>query len=255
MAKPSLLSTRYCPRCQSGTDSRSLTGAPQVRARYIAGLPEVSYSMSSRASGKPPHQTSRHQARAIRHDLQHSPRCRERAQLAATLAGGITDCICRLRERPSPRFAPCLLGCRGTARQRPSSHGTRPRGQPYRLARRGTWRHMMIRGKGVKSNRAALNPRVRGSSPWRRTRPDLGFYLFRPLVLILRGAGLGPSWGRHLPALPEYVCVFRQSGSWRRPLHRRAHAHQPGAVKDLRLASLQYRLVSDEGPLGRGDAI
>ncbi len=65
---------------------------------------------------KPPHQTPGHQARAIRHDLQHSPGRRERAPLAATLAGGITDCICRLSERPSSMFAPCLLGCRGTAR-------------------------------------------------------------------------------------------------------------------------------------------
>ncbi len=65
---------------------------------------------------KPPHQTPGHPARAIRHDLQHSPGRRERAPLAATLAGGITDRICRLSERPSPMFAPCLLGCRGTAR-------------------------------------------------------------------------------------------------------------------------------------------
>jgi len=40
---------------------------------------------------------------------------------------------------------------------------------------------------------AALNPRVRGSSPWRRTRTDLGFYHSRSLFLILCGAGLRPS--------------------------------------------------------------
>src|SRR5580704_17093024 len=35
-----------------------------------------------------------------------------------------------------------------------------------------------------------LNPRVRGSSPWRRTRSDLGFCCSRSFVLILYGAAL-----------------------------------------------------------------
>jgi hypothetical protein len=41
-----------------------------------------------------------------------------------------------------------------------------------------------------------LNPRVRGSSPWRRTRTDLGFNRSRSFLLILRGAGLRSSRGR-----------------------------------------------------------
>src|SRR5260370_26972895 len=51
-------------------------GRPQVQARYIAGLREVNHSMSPRASGIASQQTSEHQARATRHDLQHSPRRR-----------------------------------------------------------------------------------------------------------------------------------------------------------------------------------
>jgi len=42
-----------CPlTTQSGADGQSLTGRPQVHARYIAGLPEVNHSMSPRASGR-----------------------------------------------------------------------------------------------------------------------------------------------------------------------------------------------------------
>ena len=101
------LSTRYCPRGQS------LTGGPAgpcaVHRRSTGGqslhvAASLWQSLLTRRPG--------HHVRPIRHDLQHSPRYRERAQLAATLAGDITDCICRLGERPSPMFAPCLLGCR-----------------------------------------------------------------------------------------------------------------------------------------------
>ncbi len=100
------------------------------------------------------------QAPTIRHDLQSDPRHPEHIQLAATLAAGITGCIDRLSVRPSSVVAPCLLGCRGTARYRPAPHGTRSRGLPYSPARRSMGRHhaplaqwqssrLLIRGFGV----------------------------------------------------------------------------------------------------------
>jgi hypothetical protein len=117
MAKPSLLSTRYCPRRQSGTDGRSLTGAPtglcEVHCRSTGGqsLHVVTASLwqasspLARAPGScdPSRSSSQSQPLGMRLARSHASR-------------GITDCICRLSERPSPMFAPCLLGCRGTAR-------------------------------------------------------------------------------------------------------------------------------------------
>jgi hypothetical protein len=38
-------------------------------------------------------------------------------------------------------FAPCLLGCHGTARQQPASHGTSSSWLPYKAARNGISRH------------------------------------------------------------------------------------------------------------------
>jgi len=77
----------------------------QVHPRYIAGLPEVNHSMSPRGPGKPPHQTSERQERAICHGHQRRPRRRETRPACSHLAGRITDCVCRLSERPLP----CLL--------------------------------------------------------------------------------------------------------------------------------------------------
>jgi len=55
-----------------------------------------------------------------------------------------------------------------------------------------------------------LNPRVRGSSPWRRTRPDLELYPRRLPMLIVRGARLGPSWGPSRGPLPPALAgAFR----------------------------------------------
>src|SRR5271166_1629006 len=81
----------------------------------------------------------------------------------------------------APVFAPCLLGCPGTPRQ-----------------------HSV----------PALNPRVRGSSPWRRTRSDLGFYRSRSLFLILCGAALRPAWGREMFEMPAHPAVLCPSGAF-----------------------------------------
>ena len=45
---------------------------------------------------------------------------------------------------------------------------------------------------------AALNPRVRGSSPWRRTRTDLVFYRFIVILAVAGGARVGPLWDQTL---------------------------------------------------------
>ena len=210
--------------------------------------------------------------------------------------------------------APCLLGCRGTARQRPVPDGTGPRGLPYDPAASSIVRHqevfsntlssgLLIRGFGVRvpggapvltwgfiapghfcvrfvpvgaencvtscdlglfmggrqadaaviriwvmaagscgrpavgfscSTRRSrfpgalavpvplvpcsdisgryrtLNPRVRGSGPWRRTRSDLGLFPFPASTLILCGAGLRPSWGHHVSS--PFECAGEMSG-------------------------------------------
>ncbi len=67
-----------------------------------------------------------------------------------------------------------------------------------------------------RTEQRTLNPRVRGSSPWRRTRPDLVLYPRRALMLILCGAGLRPSWGRRhqlARARSGFVLATGQAGS------------------------------------------
>jgi hypothetical protein len=66
-------------------------------------------------------------------------------------------------------FARCLLGCPGTTSQRPAQRGTNSRRTPHGTAQTGIESTYLI------AEQWTLNPRVRGSSPWRRTRPDLGF--------------------------------------------------------------------------------
>jgi hypothetical protein len=44
----------------------------------------------------------------------------------------------------APVFAPCLLGCRGTARQYPAACGTTNRRLPYKLAGTGIARHQTV---------------------------------------------------------------------------------------------------------------
>ena len=65
-------------------------------------------------------------------------------------------------------FAPCLLGCRGTNQQRPVPGGTEIAGVADETARPGIIRLY------ANAEQRTLNPRVRGSSPWRRTRKSPG---------------------------------------------------------------------------------
>src|SRR6516164_6677986 len=108
-------------------------------------------------------------------------------------------------------FAPCLLGCPGTTRYKPSADGTPPR-------RRISCQRASVKLLVDCVNRTpALNPRVRGSSPWRRTRDDLGFLPLQVFVFDLvwgrAEASLGPRdvrnacpSGRALP-LGSILCV------------------------------------------------
>ena len=115
-------------------------------------------------------------------------------------------------------FAPCLLGCPGTPRQHLASAALRGFRRPDKMAAPG-----------------ALNPRVRGSSPWRRTRDDLGFYRSRSLFLILCGAALRPAWGREMfemPAHPAVLCPSGASFAYGHDDNRRsAYARRCGSVR------------------------
>ncbi len=102
------------------------------------------------------------------------------------------------RHRISPPlmillFARCLLVCPGTTRQRPAQHGRKPRRSPHGPA------HTGIESTDLIAEQRALNPRVRGSNPWRRTRSDLALYPIR-----------SASWR----PFPGHVCstFARQSG-------------------------------------------
>ena len=93
---------------------------------------------------------------------------------------------------------------------------------------------------------AALNPRVRGSSPWWRTRSDLGFYRSRSLFLILCGAALRPAWGREMfemPAHPAALCPSGASFAYGHDDNRRsACARRCGSVR-LAFSCLGQRRV------------
>ena len=78
-------------------------------------------------------------------------------------------------------FAPCSLGCRGTPRHGAALRVTRPPGLLYGLARHSMARHDAPLAQLAEQQ--TLNLRVRGSSPWRRTRPDLGFH--RPRLFFV----------------------------------------------------------------------
>ena len=69
------------------------------------------------------------------------------------------------------QYAPVAPGTRSPAYSRPS-------------AQTGRSRHFLIHFKAInRTEQRTLNPRVRGSSPWRRTRDDLGLY--QPRVFFL----------------------------------------------------------------------
>ena len=89
-----------------------------------------------------------------------------------------------------------------------------------------------------------LNPRVRGSSPWRRTRSDLGFYHLRAYVMILCGAGLRPSWGHY--GSPSFECAGGMRG-----LGRGAGRFLAGPLMPVRRCAV-VRLVSFLRRLARG---
>ncbi len=87
-------------------------------------------------------------------------------------------------------FAPCLLGCPGTTRYQPSAAGTPPRRVAGILP--GASVKMLVDCGNRTPEQRTLNPRVRGSSPWRRTRTDLGFYLSRSVLCVRFAPMLDP---------------------------------------------------------------
>ncbi len=119
-------------------------------------LVQVNRYVQQRASlAKPPHHRS--SARILRSVLSGSTVLDARCiYLGSTPAAVITDRTRRFRElrvSAGPMFAPCLLGCRGTARQRAAPRGSRSPGLPYSPARHSIARHhaplLLIRGFGV----------------------------------------------------------------------------------------------------------
>jgi hypothetical protein len=73
-----------------------------------------------------------------------------------------------------PRYAPAASGVRSTPRIPASGQN-------------GSSRHVLAlydsSSRRIIEQSSALNPRVRGSSPWRRTRFDLGFYHSRSFFI------------------------------------------------------------------------
>ena len=129
-------------------------------------------------------------------------------------------------------FAPCLLGCPGTTRYKPSADGTPPR---RRISCQRASVKLLVDCVNRTPEQRTLNPRVRGSSPWRRTRDDLGFYRSRSLFLILCGAALRPAWGREMfemPAHPAVLCLSEASFAYGHDDNRRsACARRCGSVR------------------------
>ena len=132
---------RGCP------DGRSMRGTSQVYRRSIT-------PWHREPLATPPHQASGRQARAIRHDLQYSPRRRKRAGLSDASRG-----ILRTVSAAEPTTVAhvCSMFARMSRYGLVAAGITRHplRGLPYSPAGRGTPRHRMVRGRGVKSNRAA----------------------------------------------------------------------------------------------------
>ena len=150
----------------------------------------------------------------------------------ASLQSRMTPCY----DSPDPKAPPhvCSMFARisryyltvpGISRQR----NRRSRGQ------NGTARHY-----------PALNPRVRGSSPWRRTRSDLGLCSVSASAVILCGAGLRSSWGRCSRSSLECACGMGGPGSRRSPLPRRGRGGRTGG---MHLSSVS---LSSFGWSGRG---
>jgi hypothetical protein len=77
------------------------------------------------------------------------------------------------------RIVACSVLAR-TRRYHPVAAGTRSAADSRPSAQTGTSRHYLVLTREInRTQQRTLNPRVRGSSPWRRTRIDLGFYRSR----------------------------------------------------------------------------
>src|SRR6266536_2560940 len=116
----------------------------QQRLRTASPLVKINRYVQQRASlAKPPHHRS--SARILRSAMSGSTVLDARCiYLGSTPAAVITDRTRRFRElrvSAGPMFAPCLLGCRGTARQRAAPRGSRSPGLPYSPARHSIARH------------------------------------------------------------------------------------------------------------------
>jgi hypothetical protein len=94
----------------------------------------------------------------------------------SALPGGGDDLLRIGLDLPASVFAPCLLGCPGTRRYQPPADGIRL--GELRLSRQDVSVNMLVDCLNRTPEQRTLNPRVRGSSPWRRTRTDLGLYPF-----------------------------------------------------------------------------
>ena len=134
--------------------------SPMPFARYIAGQSEANH----RAYTKPwqaasPDVRTTGSCDPSRSSAQ-SPQRRVASNLGPRASRGYYEAYLPLGHVADAMFAPCLLGCRGTARQRPVPRGTGARGLPYSPAGNSIMRHqevfsntlssgLLIRGFGV----------------------------------------------------------------------------------------------------------
>ena len=91
----------------------------------------------------------------------------------SALTGGADDLLRIGLDLQGSVFAPCLLGCPGTTRYQPSADAIPPR--ELRLSRQDASANMLVDCENRTPEQRTLNPRVRGSSPWRRTREVFTF--------------------------------------------------------------------------------
>ena len=143
-------------RLRQMTLLRSTRGISQVYQRSIA-------TWSSEPLRQPASPNYGRKDLAICYELQRRPGCRDTPASQAASSGNYGPCLplqAKLRVTGSvpktllPRtgvelaivmFAPCLLGCRGTIRQRPAPDGTGFQGLPYSSARHSISRHYPAR--------------------------------------------------------------------------------------------------------------
>jgi hypothetical protein len=97
--------------------------------------------------------------------------------LGTTAEGDAGDLVHDRLDHSAVMFAPWLLGC--PVRPGSTRYPERPADAYDRAERQvpagvGIARHQVMEKN--QTDQRTLNPRVRGSSPWRRTRSDLGFH-------------------------------------------------------------------------------